>query len=171
VVGSDGVMYRSNMMYGSIHSSRNVTNVPAQDLPLYQTGSYMPNYFELPIAGNGLYTLTLKFPSLNEAIPMDVTLGRFKILENYDAVVNGTNDQTFPFEVYNSKLIWEENYSDIQNSVVPLVFNGVYGNRPLVAAMKMNHTPAVRPEQLLQDIRDDLRKLVTLLEKKETKEL
>jgi Malectin domain len=171
--GSDGVVYKSNKIYGSNHFPRNLTNVPEHDLPLYQTGIDGNNqHFELPIAGNGVYVLTVKFPSQNNEVTMAATLNeRYVILEKFNAVINATNDLSFDFEVYNNKMIWEEIYTDFQRNVVPIRFTGLHGNHAWIAAMKLTYTPIGKAEQLLQDMRDDLRKLVNLLEKKETKEL
>jgi Malectin domain len=171
--GSDGVVYQSNKLCVSKKFQRNVTFVQAHDLPLHQTGSngYMKN-FELPIAGNGFYVLTLKFPSPDNTYTMDVVLnGRHTVLENFNAVVNVTNVVTVNFEVYNDKMIWNDRYSDIQYHIVYITFNPLQSHSAWISAMKLTYTPTTRPEEVLQDIRNDLKRLVALMGEKDEEEL
>jgi Malectin domain len=167
---SDGVVYQSNKQYGTGDFPGNLSDVPAHDQPLYQKASVYQNRLEipLPIAGNGLYVLTLKFPSDANKITMNVMLNRLHtVLENFDAVVNATNNKIFTFEVYNHALIWNEHHSEIKYFSVPIAFVGSYGNAVAISAIKLTYTPSPRTETLLQDIRDDFRTLFSLLARKE----
>lgn len=172
---SDGIVYRS-YSEGLVRSyPEHINDVPDQDQLLYRTGNFGPNGnigVNLPIAGNGDYTLTLKFLAEPYLIaPMNVTIytsSKHLVLQNFNATSEAGGfykicDKVITFEVYNSKLIWEDEYSDVQYNKIwmsleseinphTISYRTVLSASVGLSAMSLKYRPAKRPEELMQEL-------------------
>jgi hypothetical protein len=118
--GSDGVLYQKDTgPHGKCTYSEKIKGASDEDQLIYQTRLwYHYLNLELPIDGNGDYTLTMKFTEERNRRLINVFINeKHQIVENLNvtAMVGllAAYDKTIRFSVLNNQLTWKNETSEV----------------------------------------------------------
>jgi hypothetical protein len=150
VKGSDGVQYQS---YSGSYQKHTLTGITEtiKDYQIYRTIMCCDykQYFNLPVAKDGVYTLTLKFYDnsndrtmyawINEKHEIIAKLRVFDIVGVYTPL-----DRNITFEVNNGQLKWNGETSHIDGDSIKIKLEGI-GNYVMISAFVLFYEPTNQP--------------------------
>jgi hypothetical protein len=126
----NGILYQKDILSHRKSTLRNIAVASAQDQPIYRTMFQdMKLMLDLPIKGNGLYKLILKFPYEHAIQRMDIFInGVHHVVKDQHAntyVGSPTAyDRIIYFSVLNNKLTWKNQNSTIIDNKIKLELSG-----------------------------------------------